>query len=286
MDGKDYEVIPHAPYVAGLEYRRLSRGIGRWSRFISYQLKHTPEKLKVSRMILTMARVHKQVTQLIEPESSSQIAAISQSRRFSSLVRLQSDIACCRLCPSMSPWRQFESDAYGTRCTGYVLVGEAPGYKSWKQRRRFTGPAGLLIRRALCRVEHPRYRSLEDLFYMTDVVKCHPASGKKLISNRSPRRCEVQTCIGYLSREIHLLRPSTIVTFGKTAAEAVAQASDASQAQTTHASPYKVIAFPHPSPRNQLTIRKQYPSMKAFEEAISTTFCDLIAQLEQRDTHA
>jgi hypothetical protein len=26
--------------------------------------------------------------------------------------------------------------------------------------------------------------------------------------------------------------------------------------------------------------------MKAFEEAISTTFCDLIAQLEQQVTHA
>ncbi|MDQ6733831.1 MAG: uracil-DNA glycosylase family protein [Nitrospirota bacterium] len=148
----------------------------------------------------------------------------------------------------MNPWRQFESDAYGTACTGYVLVGEAPGYKSWEQRRRFTGPAGMLIRHALCQVAHPRYRSLEDLFYMTDVVKCHPASGLKSISNRSPRRCEVQACVGYLSREIHLLRPSTIVTFGKTAATAVAQASHPSQGQVTHMPPYKVIAFPHPSP--------------------------------------
>ena len=281
---KDYKVIPHVPYVAWLEYRKL-KPCNRPLESL-HQLKHRPEKLKVPRMTVTMARVHKQVTQLIEPESSSQVAAMSQSRRSFALMKLQSEIVSCRLCPSMSPWRQFESDAYGTRWSGYVLVGEAPGYKSWKQRRRFTGPAGLLIRRALCQVEHPRYRSLEDLFYMTDVVKCHPASGKKLISNRSPRRCEVQTCIGYLSREIHLLRPSTIVTFGKTAAEAVAQASDPSQAQTTHAPPYKVIAFPHPSPRNQLTIRKHYASMKAFEEAISTTFCDLIAQLEQRVTHA
>jgi uracil-DNA glycosylase family 4 len=233
-----------------------------------------------------MAQGHKRITQLIETEPSPRIPVNSQSPRFSSLSRLQSEIASCRLCPSMSQWRQFGLDAYGTRCSGYLLVGEAPGYKSWKQRRRFTGPAGLLIRRALCQVAHPRYRSLEDLFYMTDVVKCHPASGSTSISNRSPRRCEVQICIGYLSREIHLLRPSTIVTFGKTAAEAVAQVSDPSQAQATHAPPYKVIAFPHPSPRNQLTIRKHYASMKAFEEAICTTFCDLIAQLEQRFTHA
>jgi uracil-DNA glycosylase family 4 len=233
-----------------------------------------------------MAQGHKRITQLIETELSLRTPVISQSPRFSSFSRLQREIASCRLCPSMSPWRQFGLDAYGTRCTGYVLVGEAPGYKSWKQRRRFTGPAGLLIRRALCQVEHPRYRSLEDLFYMTDVVKCHPASGSTSIANRSPRRCEVQTCIRYLSREIHFLRPSTIVTFGKTAAEAVARAGDSSQAPTTHAPPYKVIAFPHPSPRNQLTIRKHYASMKAFEEALSTTFCDLITQLEQQAHHA
>ena len=233
-----------------------------------------------------MAQGHKRITQLIETEPSLRIPVISQSPRFSSFSRLQSEIASCRLCPSMNPWRQFGLDAYGTRCSGYLLVGEAPGYKSWEQRRRFTGPAGMLIRRALCHVAHPRYRSLEDLFYMTDVVKCHPASGSTSISNRSPRRCEVQTCIGYLSREIHLLRPSTIVTFGKTAAEAVAQASHPSQDQVTEAPLCKVIAFPHPSPRNQLTIRKHYASMKAFEEAISTTFCDLITQLEQRANHA
>jgi uracil-DNA glycosylase family 4 len=144
----------------------------------------------------------------------------------------------------------------------------------------------MLIRRALSRVSHPCYRQLEDLFYMTDVVKCHPASGSKSISNRSPRRCEVQACVGYLSGEIHLLQPSVIVTFGKTAVEAVAQVSHSSQDQVIQTLPYKVLSFPHPSPRNQLTIRKHYASMKAFEEALSKTFCDLIAHLESRSFHA
>jgi uracil-DNA glycosylase family 4 len=120
---------------------------------------------------------------------------------------------------------------------------------------------------------------------MTDVVKCHPASDRKSITNRSPRRCEVEACVGYLSREIHVLRPSVIVTFGKTAAEAVAQASHPLQGPVELPS-YKVMSFPHPSPRNQLTIRTYYASMKAFEEALSKTFCHLIAQLEQRSLHA
>jgi uracil-DNA glycosylase family 4 len=198
------------------------------------------------------------------------------SSRGSLLSKLQSDIASCRLCSSLNPWRQFGSDAYGTTCTGYLLVGEAPGYKSWEQRRRFIGPAGMLIRRALRRVAHPRYRDLEDLFYITDAVKCHPASGPQSTSNRSPRRGEIHACVNHLIREVHLLHPSIIVTFGKIAAEAVATITPSS----------KVIAFPHPSPRNQLTIRKHYPSMQGFEEAISNTFCELIAQLEQRSFHA
>jgi uracil-DNA glycosylase family 4 len=192
------------------------------------------------------------------------------------LSTLQSDIQSCRLCDSMSPWRQFATDAYGTADTRYLLVGEAPGYKSWEKRRRFTGPAGMLIRRALWQLAHPRYRDLEDLFYITDAVKCHPTSGPRSTSNRPPRRPEIHSCVTHLRREIQLLHPSIIVTFGKIAAATVA----------TIAPSFKIIAFPHPSPRNQLTIIKHYPSLKAFEEALSQTLCKLIAQLEQPSCHA
>ena len=174
----------------------------------------------------------------------------------------------------MKPWRKFDCEAYGTTSTAYLLVGEAPGYLSWKKSRRFTGPAGMLIRRALRRAGHRRYADLEDLFYMTDAVKCHPAPPGRPASNRSPSRREVQACAGYLARELRLLNPSVIVTFGKAALEAVTSAMDVQER------PPRIIAFPHPSPRNQRTILKQYASMQAFEEAIAGTFRDLIASLE------
>ena len=198
--------------------------------------------------------------------------ALSHEVHPTLLSTLQNDIASCRLCSSLSPWRQFGREAYGTSSTGYLLVGEAPGYKSVENGRRFTGPAGMLIRRALRELAHPRYRDLEDLFYITDVVKCHPAAGPRSVSNRSPRRAEIHSCVDHLMREIDLLHPSTIVAFGKIAAEAVAQSSRPLS---------KVITFPHPSPRNQMTIRTRYASMKVFEEAISHTFHDLITQLDQ-----
>lgn len=192
---------------------------------------------------------------------------------------LQHDIACCTTCPSLKPWHQFDADAYGTASTGCLLVGEAPGYVSWKNRRRFTGPAGLLIRRALARVGHPRYRDLEDLFYLTDAVKCHPAPAGNPASNRSPRQSEIRTCAGYLERELAVLRPSVIVTFGKTAAEQVGRAIERVLGTGLHIAA-TVIALPHPSPRNQIAIRKRYRTLQTLERAIARAFRRIIAQLE------
>jgi len=186
----------------------------------------------------------------------------------------------------MNPWRKFGPEVYGDAATGYLLVGEAPGYVSWRKRRRFTGPAGMLIRRALWSIGHPRYRDLEDLFYMTDVVKCHPAAPANPSSNRSPRRVEVEACADFLVREIRALQPSVIVALGKAAAENVRRAvsramegSGASRHPKGLCQP-KVITFPHPSPRNQATILNRYRSMRTFEDAVARTFRRLIAGLE------
>ena len=44
----------------------------------------------------------------------------------------------------------------------------------------------------------------------------------------------------------------------------------------------EIIAFPHPSPRNQLAILKRYPSLQVFEGEIALTFRRLVAKLEDR----
>ena len=102
-------------------------------------------------------------------------------------------------------------------------------------------------------------------------------------SNRSPKPAEVSACSGYLVREIDMLHPSVIVTFGKVAAEGVVHTL------TLRASSEllpEVIAFPHPSPRNLRTILRLYPSMRAFEGALTLVFRRLIKRLGRRSTHA
>jgi DNA polymerase len=197
------------------------------------------------------------------------------------LSALQNEIAICTACPSMKPWRQFEPSASGNPHTGYLMVGEAPGYVSWKQHRRFTGPAGMLVRRALRQVGHPRYQDLEDLFYMTDVIKCHPASATNSAANRSPKAVEVHACSHYLLKELGVLAPSLVVAFGKLASDHVREALAALEPSRP-----EVIAFPHPSPRNQLTILKHYLSLPAFQESLTETFRDLIVRLEEGRSHA
>ena len=199
--------------------------------------------------------------------------------RSPELMLLQADIMACRSCLSLAPWRQFERHVCGNPATGCLLVGEAPGVRSLHNRRRFTGPAGLLIRRALSSLAHPTYRDLEDLFYLTDVVKCHPAA-RGTLANRSPTRREVQQCEGFLLRELDVLVPRIIVTFGKTAAEAAARLCRQS------VSSRRLYHFPHPSPRNRAAILKHYPSMDAFEHAIAQAFRQIIQQLETGYEHA
>lgn len=215
-----------------------------------------------------------------EPVSSSSLPA-SSLRSPLSLRLVQQAIASCTACPGLRPWRQFAPEAYGTARTRYLLVGEAPGFVSLRKRRRFTGPAGLLIRRALKHITHARFQDLEDLFYMTDVVKCHPGAAHNPDANRSPRQSERRMCHGHLLRELQALRPAAIVTFGKAAAEEVRAALQVMAEAGGSLKPEpSLLAFPHPSPRNQTTIRKRYPSTEAFERAIAAAFRKLIRRLE------
>lgn len=125
----------------------------------------------------------------------------------------------------------------------------------------------MLIKRALWKVGHSRYCNLEDLFYMTDVVKCYPLASPNSSSNRSPKQAEIKACLHHLAKELTVLRPSLIVAFRKVANDHVKQVL-----QVLEDVRPVIIAFPHPSPRNRLL--KSYPSLQAFEEEISLLFAD------------
>ena len=122
------------------------------------------------------------------------------------VAEIREEIAACRSCTAMAPWRKHPPDSFGTTATGYMLVGQAP------ERRP---PRLLIFRQALAAVGHARYRDLEDLFFLSDAVHCQPPA------RQGPTREALRRCPRYVELELRVLRPRLVVTVGARAAEAV-----------------------------------------------------------------
>ena len=120
----------------------------------------------------------------------------------------------------MLGWRKFPASALGRRDARFALVGEAPGIASVENARQWTGAGGMLLRREIRRLG----LDLEDLFYLTNAVKCWPAAGTRGSGgrgNRSPLTSEARRCQPFLAAELEALRPEVVVAVGAVAARAV-----------------------------------------------------------------
>jgi DNA polymerase len=115
---------------------------------------------------------------------------------------IRAGIAACRLCPGMRPFRKRPPESFGTMGTGYVLVGESPG------------SAQGIFQDALADVGHERFRRLEDLFFLSDAVRCAPR-------DRAPTPPECRRCRPYLQLEMRVLRPRLVLAAGTRALHAV-----------------------------------------------------------------
>ena len=74
------------------------------------------------------------------------------------------------------------------------------------QGRPFVGKAGQLLDKMIAAMKFSR----EEVF-IANVVKCRPPN------NRVPSPEEAEACIGYLKRQIELVKPEVIVLLGATA---------------------------------------------------------------------
>lgn len=87
-----------------------------------------------------------------------------------------------------------------------VLIGEGPGEQEDKMGLPFVGPAGILLDTLL-----QALRINEDMYYITNVVKCRPPA------NRVPLEEEAAACLNHLRCQVALIRPKIIVCLGATA---------------------------------------------------------------------
>ena len=98
----------------------------------------------------------------------------------------------------------------GSPTAEIMLVGEGPGANEDQQGVPFVGRAGQLLDDMLSIIGLDRTK-----VYIANVVKCRPPQ------NRDPLNVEEDACMGYLRRQMALLRPKILVCLGRIAAKAM-----------------------------------------------------------------
>ena len=119
---------------------------------------------------------------------------------------LKQDCAHCRGC-ALADTRTNVVFGDGAETAEIMLIGEGPGQHEDEQGVPFVGRAGQLLDDMLEIIHLDRTK-----VYIANVVKCRPPQ------NRDPLNVEQDACIGYLRRQVALLRPKIIVCLGRIAA--------------------------------------------------------------------
>lgn len=116
-------------------------------------------------------------------------------------------VASCTAC-GLHAGRTQTVFSRGTGSSGLCFVGEGPGADEDAQGEPFVGMAGQLLDKMIQAMGFSR-----DEVYVCNVVKCRPPD------NRKPAPVEMQSCVGYLHRQLELIEPQVIVALGATAVE-------------------------------------------------------------------
>jgi uracil-DNA glycosylase len=140
----------------------------------------------------------------------------AKGRPITSLRALAQAEGECRRCPLYRDATQ-AVPGEGPSQADFMLVGEQPGDKEDLAGKPFVGPAGRVLDSALKDAGISR----EDT-YVTNAVKHfkHEMRGKRRLHKR-PNNYEIERCKIWLEHERDLVKPSTIIALGVTAARSV-----------------------------------------------------------------
>jgi DNA polymerase len=142
---------------------------------------------------------------------------MKQSGKFiTSLRALAAAEGECTRCPLYRDATQ-AVPGEGPKTADFMLVGEQPGDKEDLAGKPFVGPAGRILDAALKDAGIAR----EDTF-VTNAVKHfkYEMRGKRRLHKR-PNNYEIERCKIWLERERDLVKPSTIIALGVTAARSL-----------------------------------------------------------------
>jgi len=138
-------------------------------------------------------------------------AVTPPSQRSILLQVIADEVAACTRCPHLAATRTQTVFQSGTPSARLMFVGEAPGADEDEQGEPFVGRAGQLVTDMLTKGMGLSRSEV----YIANVLKCRPPE------NRTPIQTEIDNCLGFLDRQIEIVRPEFICLLGKTAVVAL-----------------------------------------------------------------
>jgi DNA polymerase len=131
----------------------------------------------------------------------------SQTMKAHMMGLLREEIGDCKRC-KLSDNRKHIVFGEGNPDAELVFIGEAPGREEDIQGRPFVGDAGKLLTRLIEKLGLTR----QDV-YIANIIKCRPPM------NRDPETDEIETCRGFLEKQIEIIEPKVIMSLGRIAAQ-------------------------------------------------------------------
>ncbi|MDO4548855.1 MAG: uracil-DNA glycosylase [Clostridia bacterium] len=122
-------------------------------------------------------------------------------------IELINEINACEGC-ELCRRRTYAVVGEGNPDAELMFIGEGPGEDEDRLARPFVGASGQLLT-AMIEAIGLRRRDV----YIANIVKCRPPG------NRTPSPQEAEACLGFLRRQVQLVRPEIIVLLGATAAK-------------------------------------------------------------------
>lgn len=139
----------------------------------------------------------------INPLSSPFAKGVKGGIKKSALQSLRQEIGDCKRC-KLATGRKNIVFGEGNPNAILMFVGEGPGREEDLQARPFVGDAGMLLTRLIEKMGYTR-----EEVYIANIVKCRPPM------NRDPERDEIESCRGFLERQIEIISPAVIISLGR-----------------------------------------------------------------------
>lgn len=131
---------------------------------------------------------------------------LGPDERRAALAALEERVRTCTACP-LHAGRTHAVPGVGVLDPLVMVIGEGPGAEEDARGEPFVGAAGRYLDKWLEAIGLSRTSNV----YITNIVKCRPPG------NRDPQPTESDACSPFLSRQIALVRPRTILTVGRIA---------------------------------------------------------------------